>query len=114
MTINRNTEFDHMVRLCFQFQNDFFEVMRKEGYFISDTDKFFIIQRKLQDNEVPMLNHIEAKMFAKLVDITNLSIIEAEDDSPFSKNEYRFFSASQVFMNKYKKWISEKEERKNI
>ena len=106
MTINRNKDIDYMVSLCFNFQKQFFKTMEKQGFHIIDVDKFYFIEKKLTDNEVPMLNNKEAKMFAELVDITNTSILEA--DPPYTKNEMRFFRASQNFMENYKKWLLKK------
>ena len=112
MTIQRDKDIDHMVTLCFTFQRDFFKIMEKKGYRVIDRDKFHFIEKKLTDNEVPMLNNVEAKMFSELIDVLNLSLLDA--DPPYNESEMRFFKASQIFMKNYNEWIKKNKKIKNI
>ena len=76
--------------------------MREHGYIVIDEDKLNIIEHKLKNNNVPILNKIEAKMFAELLNETNKTLLET--DIEYKKEEYDFFKASDSFLKTYKKW----------
>ncbi len=112
MKVKKDEDTDFMIKNCFGFKDRFAKAMKEQGHTLIDEDKFDIIEHKLLQNDAPCLKLDEAKMFAELVDTTNLSLLDTE--LPYSENEMRFFKASGVFMKQYRKWLNSSVKKKTV